>query len=80
MKAFKDIRGQRFGRLVAVERVGVVKKATRWLLRCDCERECVVDLGNLQRQRSCGCIQREQMRALGLARRKNPVCHSPAAV
>lgn len=64
MPAFKDITGQRFGRLVAISlhRRAIQKPIPRpsyWLCRCDCGNEVVVPvarLGNGQ-TRSCGCVR-----------------------
>jgi hypothetical protein len=55
---FKDLTGQRFGRLVAIEVVG--KRANRdslWKVHCDCGRTKVVPGRCLKRGRSksCGC-------------------------
>lgn len=58
----KDIVGQRFGRLVALDseshRVG---KRVYWWCRCDCGNVVAVDRGNLLdgTTRSCGCLRRE---------------------
>src|SRR5262245_57111564 len=54
-----DLTGQRFGKLVVLERAGSSKhsKAT-WLCICDCGSETIVVGNNLQNQtRSCGCSQ-----------------------
>lgn len=59
---FKDLTGKRFGRLVAVEKVGCNKHGNlRWLCRCDCGNEKIVTSGKLiqQRTRSCGCYAKE---------------------
>jgi hypothetical protein len=65
----KDITGQRFGGLVAVEFVDTVKqsngRAARWLCRCDCGNETVA-YGYLLRSgnnRSCGCLVTETVAA-----------------
>ena len=40
---FKNIIGQRFGRLIAVERVeNSSRGSARWLCRCDCGRDTIV--------------------------------------
>jgi hypothetical protein len=51
-----DITGERFGRLVAVER-----KGTYWLCLCDCGNTKEVYRGNLKQANtlSCGCYKRE---------------------
>ena len=55
----KDISGQRFGRLVAVERVGVNKRRySMWLCKCDCGNTAIVGVSQLTggNSRSCGCL------------------------
>ena len=58
-----DLTGQRFGRLVVMERAENDRnKNPRWKCRCDCGKETVV-LGHLLRTgntRSCGCFAREE--------------------
>lgn len=62
MPEFKDLTGQRFGKLVVIKRAedyvspkGYV--STNWLCRCDCGKETVVRRCNLISggSRSCGC-------------------------
>jgi hypothetical protein len=65
----KDIAGQRFGRLTALERVGksITKQTTyRWRCRCDCGKTIVATLNSLTsgRTQSCGCLQREAVKSL----------------
>jgi len=52
-----DLRGRRFGRLVATQYLG----ASRWSCRCDCGAVAVVDGGTLRAgsAQSCGCLRRE---------------------
>lgn len=62
---FKDLTGQRFGRLIVVS---IVSRATRkspetiWLCRCDCGIEKSVRRGNLRNgsTQSCGCYRNIQ--------------------
>jgi hypothetical protein len=56
-KPDRDLRGQKFGRLVAVEYLG----GSRWLCRCECGGEARCLTSNLVREnsRSCGCATRE---------------------
>lgn len=63
---YEDVSGQRFGKLVAIERVDKEKnsKAQRrpsayWLCECDCGNMTVVELSNLKRgmTKSCGCTK-----------------------
>lgn len=67
---FIDISGQRFGRLVALERVGrtLAPNGTRqsmWRCRCDCGNETVVKYISLTtgNTRSCGCMEEENRHA-----------------
>lgn len=53
-----DHTGKRYGRLVAIERVGRSEdRNSLWLLKCDCGNTCVKDISILQRGdiTSCGC-------------------------
>lgn len=57
-----DLTGQRFGRLVVVKRVDHEKKGqARWLCRCDCGKEKVVQSYDLRsgNTQSCGCQRQE---------------------
>jgi hypothetical protein len=55
--AFKDITGQKFGRLTVVGSLG----GSRWRCRCDCGTEKDVTGANLGRSTtSCGCFHREK--------------------
>lgn len=60
----KDILGQRFGRLLVIQALGieVVKGKSRsfWLCRCDCGVEKKRVLDSLRGYTSCGCYSREQ--------------------
>lgn len=56
---FKDIAGERFGRLVAIECIGVDnEKRALWRCRCDCGRETIVQGKSLRsgNTKSCGCL------------------------
>lgn len=64
MGKFKDLTGQRFGRLIAVEYIrDVKKKVTKWKCLCDCGSECVVYIGHLKNghTKSCGCLAKESI-------------------
>jgi hypothetical protein len=66
---FKNCIGQRFGRLVVLERMKPDKYGrTMWRCRCDCGNETIVARSVLAagRTRSCGCLQRETMRKANL--------------
>ena len=57
-----DIKGQRFGRLVAIERVGSNRrKEWLWRCACDCGSETIVPSYRLRHGgvTSCGCHQRD---------------------
>lgn len=62
---FQDLTGQRFGRLIVLQRlenhVDANGQRSRWLCRCDCGNETIADGGNLRRgiKKSCGCLQKE---------------------
>lgn len=68
MGAYLDISGQRYGRLVAIERCKRKKgKKTAWMCVCDCGNEANVNLGDLRsgRTKSCGCYRRENTAIIG---------------
>lgn len=55
---FKDITGQKFGKLTAIEYAGFNKQGKAlWKCRCDCGGECVTTGVNLRsgKRTSCGC-------------------------
>lgn len=58
-----DLTGQRFGRLVVVERA-----ETKWLCKCDCGNTKAVLGGHLRSGdiKSCGCLQNEQRTKHGM--------------
>lgn len=66
MPAFKNIAGQRFGRLIALERHGT-SQPTMWLCRCDCGATTAVRSRSLVAglTRSCWCFRREVVAQLG---------------
>lgn len=53
-----DITGTRFGRLVALKRVGSDGHSALWLCKCDCGNTKIVTLPHLRQglTRSCGCL------------------------
>lgn len=60
-----DRAGERYGRLVVLERApSEGAPGARWLCQCDCGRKKIVRAGDLQRgsTRSCGCLQAEKRR------------------
>lgn len=51
-----DIKGERFGKLVALERIGSTKhRAALWRLRCDCGGETTAHVGELRAGRRTAC-------------------------
>ena len=60
---FRDITGQRFGRLVAISYIGPSNFGALWLCRCDCGTTKTVSRKSLERRsgptRSCGCYRSE---------------------
>ena len=54
-----DVTGQRFGRLVALERVGARNYMSIWRCVCDCGSETNVAIGHLRNghTKSCGCLK-----------------------
>lgn len=62
-----DITGNRYGKLIVVERAGTYKYGeVTWLCQCDCGKQSTVRSSSLRRgdTKSCGCI------AAGLARKR----------
>lgn len=59
--SFKDVTGQRFGRLVAVKYLDKNKGYALWSCHCDCGNETIVRIYDLLRgnTRSCGCLARD---------------------
>lgn len=55
---FKDISGQIFGRLTAIERVKTLTKPTKWKCQCRCGNIVIVRLSDLTtgNTSSCGCM------------------------
>lgn len=65
MAMLKDLTGQRFGRLLVIERAGSDKyRRAMWKCRCDCGELRIVHSTNLLRgvSNSCGCLRRETSR------------------
>ena len=55
----KDIRGQRFNKLIVIDRVENKGKKVQWLCQCDCGNYTIVDTGHLKdgHVQSCGCLK-----------------------
>ena len=61
MGKFVDLTGQRFGKLVVIERTENKGIEVRWLCKCDCGNQSIVASTRLKsgRTRSCGCLKGE---------------------
>lgn len=61
MSNYKDISGQRFGRLTVAGKEPLTLVPTKWLCRCDCGNEIDARLSNLTSgsTKSCGCLRKE---------------------
>lgn len=66
---YKDITGQRFGRLTALSVSHKQGAYTFWLCRCDCGNTKAVRISSLMNgsTKSCGCILSEQLRKRNLS-------------
>lgn len=58
---FRDLTGMRFGRLIALKRIGTDCQGSVWQCKCDCGKVCDVGQHLLRtgKTRSCGCLQKE---------------------
>lgn len=59
-----DLTGQKFGRLTALERIGVSASGNAiWLCRCNCGSDVSIPSNNLKNghTKSCGCLQKEEL-------------------
>jgi hypothetical protein len=73
----QDLRGQRFGRLVCIERLPVEKGVrAKWQCRCDCGAIVTVGISPLRSgtSKSCGCLQKE---LLSKRRKTHGSCETP---
>ncbi len=57
-----DITNQRFNSLVALEKVGQIKRGFLWKCKCDCGNEITVPTSNLRygNNKSCGCLKHQK--------------------
>lgn len=64
MSRLKDLTGQRFGRLIVIQRIPSCGIDTYWLCACDCGQNSEVNAHNLNsgNSTSCGCLHREKAR------------------
>ena len=61
----KDINGQRFGKLVAIKKIGIDSRRNAiWLCKCDCGNECQRIVADLTKKKnhSCGCLANEHLK------------------
>lgn len=56
---FKDITGQKFGRLTVINFNKQEGKHTFWTCKCECGKECVRRKDGLKNTSSCGCLSKE---------------------
>lgn len=56
-----DLLGQRFGRLIVIERLDSVNYKVQWLCKCDCGKYTVAKTNLLTsgKTKSCGCFRKE---------------------
>ena len=56
-----NLTGRTVGRLTVLERAETINKRTKWLCKCECGNELIVEAYNLKtgHTQSCGCLQRE---------------------
>lgn len=61
MSKFKDLTGQKFGRLTALYRLHNITGKTKWLCACDCGNLKEVTLSDLKKgnTQSCGCLYKD---------------------
>lgn len=61
---YKDLSGEKYGRLLVIERHGSNKhQKANWLCECDCGNQKIVNTGALHsgQTRSCGCLHKEEL-------------------
>ena len=74
MGRFKDLTGQRFGRLTVknLDHKEKVKNGSKtyWYCICECGRSAIIRTDHLTRNitHSCGCLERENIKNIGLPR------------
>lgn len=71
---FIDLTGERFGRLLVLERAQGMAGVARWRCKCDCGNETIVRAASLRRKvgtptRSCGCLHTEVTGAITASHR-----------
>lgn len=76
MSKLNDLKGQRFGRLIVLQRGADrgKQKKTAWICQCDCGNVCEPLATELRRgtTQSCGCMAREKIVATSTTHGHNP--------
>ena len=69
---FIDLTGNRYGRLVVIEKVEHPGRYVYWLCQCDCGNKVAVMGKSLKNgnTRSCGCLRKENMREIGRTKKR----------
>lgn len=78
-----DLVGQRFNRLIVLERVGVNKhQESLFRCRCDCGSETEATTHNLRRKsiQSCGCLRIDEGRKTGLTAKRHGMHNTPTYI
>lgn len=62
--------GQRYGKLVVIERLGSSTGRLHWLCQCDCGKKAAISSTNLStgNTRSCGCFAKEKKTKHGMSK------------
>lgn len=65
--------GNRYGRLLVIDKADSLNGHTRWLCKCDCGKECIVHGNSLKtgNTKSCGCYKAENAKTLYSTVRQN---------
>jgi len=74
-----QLTGERFGRLMVVERLPSNTSGSLWRCICDCGAPSFVRGCNLKsgKTKSCGCLNKELIRAQGFKNRRHGMSHTP---
>lgn len=78
MAKFKDLTGQRYGRLIAIECIGSQNGKAVWKCRCDCGnyKEVTGDSLRQRNVKSCGCLGKENRQKITSRYRYGAVKHN----
>lgn len=65
-RGYKDLSGQKFGRLTVIEFAGIKNHCATWRCMCECGNERIVSANNLKNghTKSCGCYNRAIVHSL----------------